>query len=59
MFNEIVIKASVSLSQIKRIENYSRNRVNEYYFYLTYPPKFYVALLKPDVGCDDGFIRSW
>ena len=62
-----MVKAVVSLAQIKKIDyilnhkfmesdNYSSNY---YYLHLTYPPRYFVSILKPDLGCDDGYIRSW
>ena len=67
MFNEIVLKATVTLAQISRIQEYSNGRFmektgkgeSEYYLHLTYPPKYYISLLKPELASDDGFIRNW
>lgn len=66
MFNEIMLKAVISLAQIKRIE-YIKNiassggphTCSEYYLHLVYPPKYYISVMKPDLACDNGFVRSW
>ena len=32
---------------------------DEYYLHLTYPPKYFISILKPDLGCVEGFVRGW
>jgi hypothetical protein len=66
LFNEIVLKAVVNLAQIKRVEHVRSHKqemesetFSEFYLHLAYPPRYYVSVLKPDIGCDEGFIRSW
>ena len=68
LFNEIVLKVFISLAQIKKIESVQGVRkkmsedktpFSEYYLHLTYPPRYYISILKPDIGCDEGFIRTW
>lgn len=59
LFNQMVIKATINLAQIKRIEQYFQNEDEEYYLHLAYPPRYFISLLKHDTACDDGFIRNW
>lgn len=41
------------------MEVWTEGEETEYYLHLAYPPRYFVAILKPDVGCDDGYIRTW
>lgn len=52
-FDQSVIKTQVNMGQIKKIEIYDgrqKEGVVEYYFYLAYPPKYFIAQLRKDVA---------
>lgn len=51
----------VKLSQIKKIEKASSQNANkkQYYFYLTYPPMYYITHLKKEESNDISFLKSW
>lgn len=68
LFNEIVLKTVINLAQIKSIDfihtdrkitSTTSVRISDYYLHLAYPPRYYISILKPDFGCDDGYIRNW
>lgn len=52
-FDQSLIKTQVNMGQIKKIEIYDgrlKEGIVEYYFYLAYPPKYFISQLRREVA---------
>ena len=63
MFDNVVLKTSVNLAQVDKITRtaYKDGLVNveEFYFHLKYPAKFFMSILKKEHGVSDNYIKKW
>ena len=50
------------MGQIKKIEIYNgrtKEGIVEYYFYLAYPPKYFISQLKKEVATAEEYSVNW
>lgn len=59
LWNEIVLKMTINLSQVKQIQRAKEGKVTEYYLHLSYPAQYYVTKLSPDEANSINFQLNW